>query len=416
MHVAMTDTSERLELAFEGDRLSLDPADPRFFGSPYAAYARMHAERASFVWTELGHRCFAAHEDVSALLRDRRFGRAPSAEALRERMPAFAAVERHSLLETEPPEHTALRKLANRAFVSRAIAELRPTIERTAHEALDAMIASGEPCDLLPAYATPIPVETIARLLGVPVGDGERLVDWSHAMVAIYQPGRTAEVEARAESAAVAFGDYVRAAIEGRRREPRDDLLTRMVAATEDERAFSDDQIVSLAILLLNAGHEATVHQIGNAVVSILNAEANGLPRAAWIGRPDAIVDEVMRHDPPLHLFTRVAHEDVAWTDADGERVPILAGETIGLLLGAANHDPRRYAEPSRFDPTRDARDHVALGGGIHYCLGAPLARMEIAIALGVLFERLPKLAVVGAPRRADTWHFNGYESLPVRW
>ena len=403
----------------EAPRLSIDPRDPAFFEDPYAAYAAIHDRHASFVWAEYGIRCFAAHADVSALLRDRRLARPGPPPGQAEAWPNLAAAERHSLLEIEPPEHTLLRRLVNRAFVSRAIDALAPGIERRAHELVDAIEREGPGADLLPLYATPIPVETIARLLGVPVEDASRLLDWSHRMVAIYQFDPTDGTRRDADRAAAEFIAYLRDHIERRRREPRDDLLGRMCEAAEGDDTLSDAQIVSTAILLLNAGHEATVHQIGNAVATILLAERDGLARAAWLESDDTVartVEEAMRHDPPLHLFTRVAREGIEWTSADGATARIAQGEEIGLLLGAAGRDPRRFADPGRFDPARESLDHVAFGGGIHFCIGAPLARLEMRIALRVLFRRLPTLRVVGTPKRADAFHFHGYEALPVAW
>ena len=281
------------------------------------------------------------------------------------------------------------------------------------------MEAAGPGVDLLPAYATPLPVETIARLLGVPVEDAPRLLDWSHRMVAIYQFDPTDEVRRDADGAAAAFIAYLEEHIADRRRSPRDDLLGAMCTAADGDALLSTAQIVSTAILLLNAGHEATVHQIGNAVAAILAAEASGLRREAWLSDDDAVartVEEAMRFDPPLHLFTRVATERIDWRDADGVAVLIGRGEEIGLLLGAAGRDPRRFHSPDRFDPARRPVDHAAFGGGIHFCIGAPLARLEMRIALRVLFGRLPALRIVGAPRRADAFHFHGFEALPVAW
>ena len=364
-------------------------------------------------------RCFWSHADVSALLRDRRLGRAAAARAVADRLPAFASVERYSLLELEPPEHTALRRLVNRAFVSRSIAPLAPGIEKRAHELIDAILANGSPCDLLRSFATPIPVETIAGLLGVPTEDAPRLLAWSHAICAMYRTPRSEQAEAEAERAAAEFDAYLRKAIASRRGGASGGLLGAIVNGPD---APCDDEIVSTAILLLNAGHEATVHQIGNAVAAILTAAPDASERADWLGpeRLEATIEETLRFDPPLHLFTRTAHEPIGWHCADGSEVRIDRGEEIGLLLGAANHDPRRYKRPDRFDPRRfegtASPDHTSFGGGIHFCLGAPLARMELRIAIHVLFERLPGLALADEPRRANTYHFSGYESLPVRW
>ena len=374
----------------------------------------MHARGASHVWSEYGHRCFNAHADVAALLRDARFGRPAdpgASRAPRVGLERFDAVDALSLLELEPPHHARLRGRVNRSFVSRSIARLAPFIERRAHELIDGFGADG--VDLLEAYAAPLPVETIALHLGVPREDAVALLRWSHAMVAMYQFDVGGAVRARAEAATREFEDYLRRHLEARRAAPADDLLSALAVGGED--ALSDDEIVATAILLLNAGHEATVHQIGNAVRALLlHPQPDG-----WWRDDDAVsrtVEEAMRFDAPLHLFTRHAYRDVEWTDADGRAVPIAAGETVGLLLGAANRDPRRYERPGAFDPARGRPDHVAFGGGIHFCVGAPLARVEMRIALRTLHERLPALRLAGAPRYADTFHFHGLEALPVAW
>ena len=400
--------------SFDGDTMRLDPRAPSFFGDPWPAYAAMQTRAASHRWNEYGHRCFHAHADVAALLRDPRFGRPadPSRpRAPRDGLERFDAVDGLSLLELEPPTHTRLRGRINRDFVSRSIARLTPFIEARAHELIDGFEAAG--VDLLPAYAAPLPVETIALHLGVPREDAGDLLAWSHAMVAMYQFDADEGVAARAEAATEAFVRYLRGHIDAKRRRPGDDLLTAMAAGDDDP--LTDDEIMATAILLLNAGHEATVHQIGNAVRALL---LHPEPDEWWRGAAtvERTVEEAMRFDPPLHLFTRTAYKDVDWTDADGRTVRVAAGETIGLLLGAANRDPRRYERPDTFDPARGRADHVAFGGGIHFCVGAPLARVEMRIALRVLHERLPTLRLAGEPRYADTFHFHGLERLDVTW
>lgn len=398
--------------------VSIDPRDDRFIQDPYSSYAMLHREGPAFFWQEYEHVCFASHTDVSALLRDRRFGRQPFERPLRLGLEHFDAVEKHSLLELDPPEHTRLRRLVNRAFVARRIEALAPTVERRAHELIDAMQQRGGPCDLLGAYATPLPVEMIATLLGVPLERTADLLSWSHAMVAMYQFDRTLEKESEANRAADEFGTLLRELITERRRAPTDDLLSGMVAAVK-ESDLSDDEIVSTAILLLNAGHEATVHQVGNAVKVLLHAVSTGLDVQYWTSASDRcgrLVEEAMRFDAPLHMFTRYVLDDLIWTASDGTEVALSRGATIGLMLGAANHDPGRFSAPDVFDPTRERIDHVAFGGGIHFCLGAPLARLEMQIALRVLFERLPRLRIIEPPRYADAFHFHGLERLIVEW
>ncbi len=399
--------------------LSLDPRDPAFVQDPNPLWAALHRECPTVFWEELGLRCFARHADVHALLRDRRFGRQILHVASREalgwpeppaHMAPVEAFERHSLLELEPPAHTRLRALVQRAFTARSIEPLAPRIEAIAHECIDAFAAAGE-ADVLERYATPIPVRVIAGMLGVPSALAPQLLEWSHDMVAIYQARRDEAIERRAAAATVAFSAAVRALIAERRAAPGEDLLSGLIATPDGAERLSEDELVSTVILLLNAGHEATVHAIGNGVKTILEA---GVDAAAQLARPaaaTALVEETLRFDPPLHLFTRWALED---SEACG--VAIRQGERVGVLLAAANRDPQRFAAPDRFDPARAPNPHVSFGAGIHFCLGAPLARMEIAIALRVLFERIPRPALAAAPRYRDTWHFHGLEALALHW
>ena len=391
------------------------PRDPAFYADPFRAYAVAHASAPTFRWDAYGQLCFSAHADVSALLRDRRFGRQRwqgEPPPPRPDLVSFDALERHSMLELEPPEHTHLRRVVNRSFVSRQIASLEPFVRERARR-LIAQFPPGEAFDLLPAFATPLPVEVIATALGVPTSDSDRLLAWSHAMVAIYAFGTDADVRRSADAAAREFDAYVRGQLV-RARGSSDDTILRTLAMAPD---VSDDQAVSTVILLLNAGHEATVHQIGNAVRHLIAARDGGLDLHAWITddkRLEALVEECLRYAPPLHLFTRIANELVEWTDADGRTHRIERGEEIALLLGAANRDPRHFPDPNRFDPARERLDHVAFGGGIHFCLGAPLARLELRIAIGELFLAYPKLKLAEEPVVADTFHFHGLKRLMV--
>lgn len=395
-------------------RLDLDPRDPAFVQDPYRAYAAVRAEAPAVFWEQYGFWCFATHAAVSALLRDRRFGRDMLHLATREELgwpeppphlAPFLAVERWSLLELEPPEHTRLRGLVNRAFVSREVERLGPRVAALAHALIDRFPA-GREVELLEAFATPIPLTIIAEMLGVPVERGPDLLAWSHAMVAMYQFGRNAAVEAEAVAATEAFVGFLTDEIGERRRSPRDDLLTRLVTVESGGERLADDEIVATAILLLNAGHEASVHAIGNAVKALVETDVR--PHA---GNAEGVVEEALRYDPPLHLFTRYALEDLVF---DG--VALQRGDKVGLLLGAANRDPARFAAPDAFRPERSPNPHVAFGAGIHFCVGAPLARLEMRVALPILFERLPGLAFAKPPRFRDSFHFHGLEDLVVAW
>lgn len=309
------------------------------------------------------------------------------------------------MLELEPPRHSRLRGLVLRAFTSRRIAALGPEIAALSHQLIDAF--PDRPFDLLDLFATRLPVTIIARLLGVPETRGPDLLAWSHAMVGMYQAGRTRAAEDRAEAAALAFAAFLRAYVEERRTRPADDLITHLIAAESDGERLSTDELISTCILLLNAGHEATVHTIGNGVRALLQGGFG--PEVLGPDRIDGTVEEILRHDPPLHLFTRHAYEEV---EISGHR--FRRGDQIGLLLAAANRDPAQWAEPSQFDPSRPARPHSAFGAGLHFCVGAPLARLELQIALPILFARCPDLRLAGVPRYADLYHFHGLERLMV--
>jgi cytochrome P450 len=402
-----------------GRRVSLDPRDPAFFNDPYPAYREIRAAAPTFFWEQYGNWCFCRHAEVSALLRDRRFGRqilhVASRESLGwpeppEHLAPFHALERHSLLELEPPAHTRLRALVNRAFVSRRVERLEPRIAGIANDLVDDFAGRGE-AELISAFATPIPVAVIAELIGAPADTTPRLLDWSHRMVAMYQFGVSRAVEDSAAAASAEFGEFIRDLAAERRRAPRDDLISRLLEAEAETDRLTEEELVSTCVLLLNAGHEATVHGIGNGLKAILE---NGLAGAFQDTDPrarEAIVDELLRFDAPLHLFTRYALGDMEYAGAALRR-----GDKVGLLLGAANRDPLVFAEPDRIDFTRAPNPHVGFGAGIHFCVGAPLARLEMRVALPILLRRLPGLRVTEPPRYRDAYHFHGLEALRATW
>lgn len=400
-------------------RIRLDPADPTFFGNPYPAYHAIRTACPTFFWEEMGHWCVASHAAVSALFRDRRFGRDVSQVASRaslgwpdipDSLKPFYDFEAASMLEREPPVHTRLRAPVTRAFVSRTIERLRPRVARLAHDLIDGFARAGA-VDLLPAFAEPIPVTIIVELLGLPVAMAPQLIGWSHRMVAMYQTGRTPEVERDAVAATVAFSTFLRGALAERRRRPGDDVLSLLLRPGPDGDRLSEDEVVANAILLLNAGHEATVHAIGNGVAALL---AHGPAAAHPFASPErtaAIVEELFRFEPPLHLFTRYALQPV-----DLEGLALRTGDKVGLLIGAANRDPAAYPDPDKLDPGRTVTPHVSFGAGLHFCIGAPLARLELQVALPILFERLPDLRLAEPPRFANRYHFHGLDALRVRF
>lgn len=388
--------------------LSQSPTDPAFVQNPYPFYENARSHGPFFHWADYGFACTTNAAAVNAIFRDRRFGR----EALPEFAPKIAphlapfyAVESNSMLQREPPAHTRLRGLVLRAFTSRRIAALGPEITALCHALIDAL-PSNAPFDLLPLFAQKLPVIIIARLLGVPESMAPDLLRWSNAMVAMYMAGRTRAVEDAAITATQDFSAFLRGYIEARRHDPRDDLITHLIAAEEDGEKLTADELISTCILLLNAGHEATVHTIGNGVKTMLEAQAQSA-----INAPEALVEEILRYDPALHMFTRYAYEDV---EVMGQ--PIKRGQEIGLLLGAANRDPGLYEAPHVFDPARPSHGHTSFGAGVHFCVGAPLARLELQIALPILFQRMPGLHFAGQnpPQYADVYHFHGLKTLMV--
>jgi cytochrome P450 len=393
-------------------RLDLDTHDHVFVQDPYPSYAALHAEGGVFFWEQFGFWCVGGHDAVNRLFRDRRLGRRrPVGPGLQERshLAAFDAVEAHSLLELEPPEHTRLRGLVNRAFVSRQVERLRPDIEALAHALIDRFPAGGE-VDLIEAYATPLPVAIIAGMLGLPQDTAPALLAWSHAMVRMYVRDPSAGDQAEANRAARDFALFLHDEIGRRRRAPADDLLSHLVTVRVGDGALSDDEIVSSAVLLLNAGHEATVHQAGNAVASILRQGGDPSRFFATPAATEAVVEECLRHDPPLHMFTRHVYAPVEIA----EGIVLKPGDEVGLLLGMANRDPAAFEPPDEFRPGRGDQKNVFFGAGIHFCIGAPLARLELQVSLKVLFERLPKLRLARRPTVRDIYHFRGLERLDV--
>jgi cytochrome P450 len=393
------------------ERLSQSPVAPDFVQNPYPFYDRARAAGPLFHWDDYNLVCATSFAAVDGLFRDRRLGRERPPELARpvpERLKPFYDFESRSMLELEPPNHTRLRGLVVRAFTSRRIAGMAPDIVALTHDLID-RFPSGR-VNLLPAFAEKIPVIVIARMLGVPEVMADQLLAWSHAMVAMYQANRSRVIEDDAVAATCAFSDFMRSYIDARRRDPKDDLLSELIAAEQDGGRLSTDELVTTAILLLNAGHEATVHGFGNAIKTLL--EEVDAPET-WLSpdRVDACVEETLRYDPPLHMFTRYVYEDLTLFGHDFRR-----GDEIGLLLAAANRDPAVFPDPNRFDPSRPVRTITSFGAGLHFCIGAPLARLEMTLALPILFERCRNMQVTATPTYADRYHFHGLERLDVHY
>jgi cytochrome P450 len=398
---------------------SFEPTDAAFIDDPYPTLERLR-ESAPVHYDERFDRYFVTrHADVRACLRDRRLGRnfrhvgtetEFNARPLDPRWQAFWDVERWSLLFLEPPEHTRIRRLVASAFTPRAVEAMRGPAEQLADTLLDECLERSR-FDLLYDFAQPYSITLICRLLGVPTDRHRSLLDWSHQHVKMYEYDTT---EAQAESATAAaaeFREYVRELIADRRRVGRDDLLTGLVEARVDGERLSDDEIVSTVVVLLNAGHEATVNTLGNGVTGLL------CHRDEWRGLVDravptpAAVEELIRWDPPLQLFERWVLED--GVEIAGTAVP--RGEVVAMLFGAANRDPRVFSNPGRLDVARpNAAEHIGFGGGIHVCIGAPLARIELGASLRALVTRAPGLELVAEPERIPAFVIRGFRAVEV--
>ena len=389
-------------------RLSQSPTDPAFVQNPYAFYEEMRQHGSLVYWEDYNMVCALSHATVSMIFKDRRFGREVPPELAKPHPPhldPFYKIEAHSMLELEPPRHTRLRGLVLRAFTTRRIAALTTGIDALCHELIDAF--PSDEFDLIEAMAAPLPVRVICRLLGVPEEMGPQFLAWSNAMVAMYQARRTHEIELEAAKAAQEFSDYLMTYIDARRKTPSDDLISELIAAEEDGEKLSTDELVATCVLLLNAGHEATVHTFGNGVKALLehNTPKDALPT----DKIERTVEEILRYDPPLHMFTRYAYERIEVGRHTFER-----GDQVALLLAAANRDPGMWEDPDQFNPNRPIKTNSSFGGGLHFCVGAPLARLELTRALPILFQRCPNLRVTEKPSYANLYHFHGLERLTV--
>ncbi len=375
---------------------SIDLSAPEVVEDPYPFFAD---ERAAHpvAWHEPSSMWLAFdHASVSAVQRDRRLGR-----LWRDREPAaylepFNVLHRNQMMENEPPEHTRLRRPVARAFGRGHVERLRPRVGELAHDLLAEVDPSG--FDVIGEYAEPLPVLVIAELLGVPTSYVPELRQWSQAIVRMYEVDPGPDVVDAAVSAAGEFAGLVRELIRERGARPEDDLISDL-ATTE----LSEDEMVASAVLLLNAGHEASVNVFGNGLTAMLR---RGLRPGPDVAR---CVEEMLRFDAALQLFERTATEPV---EVGGVRVE--EGQKIAVLLGSANRDPAVFDSPDEFVVDRDPNNHVAFGVGVHFCLGAPLARMELTESLGALWSAFPSLHLAGEPTSRGTFVLRGFHSVPV--
>ena len=396
-----------------GSAVPLDLTDPAVVADPYPAFARARAQ-APVQWHEdMGLWLAFGHAEANAVLRDRRLGRIWTDRAPAERFGSFNLIHRNAILEMEPPEHTRLRRLISSAFARGHVERLRPWVEDLARTLVDELVErSGgvEPVDLLAGMAEQLPVAVIAELLGVPEADRPLLRPWSNAIVKMYEYGRTAETESSAESAAGEFVAYLRELAAERRTHPGEDLVSHLVSLRDaDGDTLTEDELVTTCILLLNAGHEATVNVSGNGTLALLqHPDQLRRLREDRALLPTAI-EEFMRYDSPLQLFERTATEDV---ELGG--ITVGRGQKIAALLGAANRDPAVFADADTFDVGRADNPHITFGAGIHFCIGAPLARVELQATFGALLDRTTTIEGGGEPVRRPEFVIRGLRTLPV--
>ncbi|MBV1938858.1 cytochrome P450 [Streptomyces sp. BV286] len=386
-----------------------------FTRDPYPVYAELRAAGpvhrvldpdGEEVWLVVGHdACRAAFTDPR-LSRDwRKSGNMAQIVNTEQDQPALA-----HMLMSDPPDHTRLRRLVAKEFTPRRIEALAPRVQQIADESLDAMLAAEDRrADLVASFAFPLPMTVICELLGVPALDRAAFRGWSNEMVARTSP----EAEARAYQEMPA---YLAELIAAKRARPAEDLLSAMIHTVDDGGdRLSPSELIGMSVLLLIAGHETTVNLIGNGVRALFAHPDQLAALRADAGLLDGAIEEMLRYDGPVEACT----DRLALADVEMGGVTIPAGSTVLIAMADADRDPERFRNPDRFDIRRDARGHIAFGHGLHYCLGAPLARLEGRIAIRTLLERCPDLAP-DADEAELTWMpgllIRGVRELPVRW
>ena len=391
---------------------SIDFTDPQFIEDPYPGLAELRAEGTP-VWSEeLGMFLAATHGDANEVLRTRTLGRILQPKTPPDEWDTFNYLHSDSLLDSEPPKHTRLRSLVTKAFNPRRIEQLRPVVADIVSRLLDEMDdheSSGD-ADLIEHFAEPLPVKVIASLLGFPEEDEHLLRPWSQAIVKMYEVAPDEATRAEARKAADEFAAYVEGLMAERKIHPGEDLVSELAAVEDGGDRLSARELIATCVLLLNAGHEASVNGFGNGMVAMLRRE----DQASVLRKdPDryaaTAVEEFVRFDAPLHLFERTATAD---TEIGG--VQVAQGQKIAALLGSANRDESVFDRPDEMEITRDPNPHIGFGAGIHFCIGAPLARMEMQTALPLLMKRFPRIELASEPVSRGTFVLRGYATVPV--
>ena len=392
---------------------TFDPWNPEFVAYPYDAYAELRAGPPVTFFEPTNQWLVPRFDDVNALLRDRRLGRTYLHVATHEEMgrppdpehlAPFWHVIRNGMLDREPPDHTRLRRLVSAAFTPRRVAELKPTVQRLAGDLASAFVANGGG-DLIADVAEPLPVTVIAELLGIPHADRPLLRPWSADICGMYELNPTREAADLAVRACEEFSSYLRGLARTRRADPQGDLIS---ALTQVD-GLTEDELIGTCVLLLNAGHEASVNVTGNGWWALFRNPDQLSALRADRSLLETAVDELMRYDTPLQMFERWVLQDM---DVHGVTLP--RGSEVALLFGSANHDPAVFHEPSRLDLARKDNPHLSFGAGIHYCLGAPLARIELVASFGALLDAAPQLRLVRDPEWKPGYIIRGLRGLDV--
>jgi pimeloyl-[acyl-carrier protein] synthase len=398
------------------ETLAFNPFLPEVHEDPYPLYHQLRSEDPVHR-SPLGFWVLTRHADVLAVLRDPRMSRDPRRSERMELLRASAEVDEllseeeaaPSMLFVDPPDHTRLRALVSKAFTPGAVERLRPRVEAIVAELLD-RVAGGGRMDVVEDLAYPLPVTVICELFGVPEADRDRFRAWSRELVRLLDPLVAADALERALQARLALRGYLRELIATRRAQPTGDLLSALIAAEDQGSQLSESELVSMCVLLLVAGHETTVNLIANGTLALLRHPETRAGLEADAALPGSAVEELLRYDSPVQFTSRHALADL---ETGGRRVR--AGETVIAVLGAANRDPAQFRDPDRLDLARAPNRHIAFGGGIHFCLGAPLARVEARIAISAMLARLPGMELGPEPPvRRDTVTLRGLSSLPV--
>ncbi len=391
----------------------IDFNNPTFVADPYEQLKELR-EFGKPVWHE-GMQIFLAarHSDANDVFRNKSLGRIFIDKKPDFEWETFNWLHSDSILDSEPPKHTRLRSLVAKAFNRNKIEGMRPAVERITKQLLDVIeekVKSGETFDLIADYAEPLPVKIIADLLGFPVSEEHLLRPWSQSIVKMYEVNPSEQYQMEAKKAAAEFAEYVRSLAEHRKKNPGQDLITDLAMVEENGEKLNSHELVATCVLLLNAGHEASVNAFGNGMVAALERPDQAeLLRKNSRAITDTALEEFMRFDAPLHLFERTATVD---TELGG--VKIEKGQKIAALIGSANRDSAVFERADEMDLTRDPNPHIGFGAGIHFCLGAPLARLEMSVSLPALWEKYPNMQLAGNPVRRPTFVLRGYESVSI--